>query len=291
MGGNLLFLRDRLIISQECRERFLPLEAPCAAPLRDREISLAGVSDLRGVYEIGRSAPNFHLLLYTLDGAGSLSASGFEGRLEPGALLIAPAARPYGYRLASERWRILWFHLKVRPVWAPLREAPLALRPAPLANHLETLAEGLLRETGTADGALSRAGRLYADLLDLLLRRELGLPDHEAPFAPATPDERLRALRRRVEESPAEPWTIDRMAREVCLSRAQFHREASRLFGESPMKSVARARMRRAEFLLSRAGATVAEAAAQVGYENPFAFSAAFKRLTGRSPSELRRRD
>ena len=56
------------------------------------------------------------------------------------------------------------------------------------------------------------------------------------------------------------------------------------------MSHVTALRMRQAMALLASKSYTVETVAQQVGYENPFAFSAAFKRHQGISPSEYRQK-
>ena len=51
---------------------------------------------------------------------------------------------------------------------------------------------------------------------------------------------------------------------------------------------MARLRMARARALLISTNLPVYQTAALVGYENPFAFSTAFKRHTGQTPREFR---
>ena len=56
------------------------------------------------------------------------------------------------------------------------------------------------------------------------------------------------------------------------------------------MRHITFLRMRQAGALLSSEAYTVEAVAQQVGYDNPFSFSTAFKRETGLSPSQYRRR-
>jgi AraC-like DNA-binding protein len=54
------------------------------------------------------------------------------------------------------------------------------------------------------------------------------------------------------------------------------------------MRQVAQLRMPHAAVLLASESYSVEEIAHQVGYENAFAFSTAFKRIMGASPSSYR---
>ena len=67
-------------------------------------------------------------------------------------------------------------------------------------------------------------------------------------------------------------------------SRAAFAKRFQNLVGEAPMTFLKNWRMALAADLLTRADATVASVAYEVGYSSPYAFSAAFKRVRGLSP-------
>jgi AraC-like DNA-binding protein len=87
---------------------------------------------------------------------------------------------------------------------------------------------------------------------------------------------------------PKEPWTVDRLARLVGLSRSVFAERFTELVGEPPMQYLALWRMQLASRLLMD-GRRVSEVASAVGYESEAAFSRAFKKLVGQSPATWRR--
>jgi transcriptional regulator GlxA family with amidase domain len=101
-------------------------------------------------------------------------------------------------------------------------------------------------------------------------------------------DSRLRALWERVDAHLPHPWTVDELAHAAGTSGEHLRRLCRSQIGRSPMRHVAFLRMRRAAALLSTQSYTVEAVAQQVGYENPFAFSTAFKRHFGLSPSDYR---
>lgn len=87
---------------------------------------------------------------------------------------------------------------------------------------------------------------------------------------------------------PKQPWTVERLARLVGLSRSVFAERFMEMVGEPPMQYLALWRMQLASRLLMEGG-RVAEVAAAVGYESEAAFSRAFKKLVGESPATWRR--
>lgn len=87
---------------------------------------------------------------------------------------------------------------------------------------------------------------------------------------------------------PARPWTIESLSDRCHVSRATLARRFREVVGEPPITFLTNHRMALAADLLQHRGQTLATIAAQVGYTDPFAFSVAFKRNRGSSPSDFR---
>ena len=89
---------------------------------------------------------------------------------------------------------------------------------------------------------------------------------------------------------PAEPWTLELLAREVGLSRSAFAERFTQVMGAPPMHYLGHWRLQLAARLLERDSISIAEAAASVGYESEAAFNRAFKKQVGVPPGAWRRR-
>jgi transcriptional regulator GlxA family with amidase domain len=87
-----------------------------------------------------------------------------------------------------------------------------------------------------------------------------------------------------------QPWTIEKLAREVGASRSVLAERFTHFVGEPPMHYLTRWRMQRAAGLLSDSSEKVAAIARQVGYDSEAAFSRAFKRTAGLAPAVWRSR-
>jgi AraC-like DNA-binding protein len=87
-----------------------------------------------------------------------------------------------------------------------------------------------------------------------------------------------------IHRHPERPWTVASMAAAAHLSRTLFAQRFTDLVGQPPIGYLTGHRMERATSLL-RQGATVGEAARQVGYGSVAAFSRAYKHTTGAAPS------
>ncbi|HET7849735.1 MAG TPA: AraC family transcriptional regulator [Pseudolabrys sp.] len=87
---------------------------------------------------------------------------------------------------------------------------------------------------------------------------------------------------------PARPWTLEELAAEAGASRSALVGRFTQLMGYPPMQYLTRWRMQLAARRLSERGVKVAAVAQEIGYESEAAFSRAFKKFSGRSPSEWR---
>jgi len=89
---------------------------------------------------------------------------------------------------------------------------------------------------------------------------------------------------------PAEDWSINSLAREVGLSRSALSERFTQFVGQPVMQYLMNWRMQLAANSLRSTDDSVAAIAARVGYDSDAAFSRAFKKAVGVSPSEWRER-
>jgi AraC-like DNA-binding protein len=87
---------------------------------------------------------------------------------------------------------------------------------------------------------------------------------------------------------PGSPWTVASLARVARSSRSIFSERFHATVGDPPLRYLSRVRMERAMQLMSRDGLSVAQTAATLGYGSDVAFSRAFRRFVGESPSAWR---
>jgi AraC-like DNA-binding protein len=92
-----------------------------------------------------------------------------------------------------------------------------------------------------------------------------------------------------IHDDPSRAWTLASLAEEVAMSRSAFATRFAELVGMPVMQYVTRWRMQVAMSLLKSDGARVSDLAARLGYQSEAAFSRAFKRFTGFSPSSVKR--
>jgi AraC family transcriptional regulator len=131
-------------------------------------------------------------------------------------------------------------------------------------------------------------------LTDLLATRLLAEHTGEpTPFEPIMGGLSPHALRRAIERlssgSDADV-SLEALASDAGLSRFHFCRAFKESAGLSPHAWLRQRRLEQAINMLRDTDASIAAVAAQLGYASQTAFTAAFKKLTGETPSDWRRR-
>jgi AraC-like DNA-binding protein len=148
-----------------------------------------------------------------------------------------------------------------------------------------------------SESADKRAGgeSVLAKLSELMfievVRRHLeSLPPEQAGWLAGLRDPFVGKALSLMHGGPARNWTIEELARDVGLSRSVLAERFADLVGMPPMHYLARWRMQIAAGLLSNGRYHMAAVAAEIGYGSEAAFSRAFKKMVGVSPSAWRRR-
>lgn len=141
----------------------------------------------------------------------------------------------------------------------------------------------------------SRAGgeAVMAKLSEVLfvetLRRYISeLPPAQTGWLAGARDPEIGKALALLHRHPAQPWTIADLAHEVGLSRSVLAARFRQYLGEPPMSYLTRWRLQLAAQMLKSSSRSVAEIAAEVGYESEAAFNRAFKRECRVPPARFR---
>ncbi len=92
-----------------------------------------------------------------------------------------------------------------------------------------------------------------------------------------------------MQDNPEQPWTLDRLASAVAMSRAAFAARFRELTGEPPVRYLTRYRLYRAALDLRRSNASLARIAQSAGYDSDVTLSKAFRRYFGVAPGTYRK--
>lgn len=288
MPKSLIYLADNLIVSPESDRRQLPLNHPDAKCIREKDVTLASLCDLKGKCEVYRNDPSVHILIFSIEGNGMLYAADYlkKGRpIESGQVVILPAHHRHRYKMTSSRWKAIWFYLADTYTWHHLRDTKPLIRISLVCNELKSAVEGFLAENLRTENRARLAAHHYAELIVLNLERELDM--EETPIHKEM-KQRLYKLWDTVSGNLNDEWTVSKMAENVGISPQHLYKVSVQFCGHKPMEMVARLRMQQAQEYLISTDYMIKSIARLLGYSDSFSFSAAFKRHIGTSPKQFR---
>lgn len=111
----------------------------------------------------------------------------------------------------------------------------------------------------------------------------------EQGFIAALADAQVGKALSGIHETPAERWSVERLAKVAGMSRSAFAERFSRLVEMTPMQYLTRWRMTRANEQFLTTDQSVAQVAESCGYRSEVAFAKAFKKQFGHGPGQARR--
>lgn len=250
------------------------LIAPQQLPLLEQHgLGLVGRSEAQFGFHFVRPRPHFGQLLATQAGKGIVRVGDVWKELHPGMVYLTPPHQLSAYYAPeSGTWSVLWVHLigdhqSFPPFPTQLLERDL--------SALTWSIQGLLHEaSGPAE---------LEPLTDWV--RLLATETRRLIYGTTKNTTRLSPLWAEVQANLAHPWTRDELAQRVSLSGERLRKLCQETLGMSPIAYVTRLRMQHAASLLASGRYSVAQVALRVGYDNTLAFSTAFKRVMGTTPS------
>jgi AraC-like DNA-binding protein len=148
-----------------------------------------------------------------------------------------------------------------------------------------TLKESREKRAGS-DGILARLSELI--FVEVVRRHAESLPGQASGWLAGLRDPQIGRAVRLLHGDPGRSWTLADLARETGVSRTVLAERFAGALGMPPMAYLLHWRMQIAAGLLASGSATLAQIAAEVGYESEAAFSRAFKRCTGMPPAAWR---
>jgi AraC-like DNA-binding protein len=137
-----------------------------------------------------------------------------------------------------------------------------------------------------ADTMLTRMAELM--FVEVVRRYVASLAPRDTGWLAGLVDAVVGPALRALHERPEHAWTLPELAHTIGASRTVLVQRFSELVGVPPMQYLTQWRLQLAADHLARGSAKVATIGSRVGYESEAAFSRAFKRATGQSPSAWR---
>lgn len=165
-------------------------------------------------------------------------------------------------------------------------------RGSPGSEVLASLLPLLRLESGSASaaGAVVAASSLANLVLVHIIRAYMARGDFAQGWLPAMSDPKIAASLSLMHGDVRRRWTVDLLAQAVGMSRTAYCVKFKERVGKTPLDYLTHWRMMLAADSLENERLSIAEVAYSVGYSSDTAFSVAFKRIMGTSPSSFRLR-
>ena len=152
-----------------------------------------------------------------------------------------------------------------------------------LGALLAALGEEALAERPGRSLVLDRL--LEVMLIEALRYRPADIGDGGQGLLAGLADPKIGRALRIMHADTKRPWTLVALAREVGMSRSALASRFTQIVGIPPIEYLANWRMTLAKNALASADVPMTEIAEMAGYQSVSAFSTAFKRETGLSPT------
>jgi len=146
-----------------------------------------------------------------------------------------------------------------------------------------------------ADSSVAGGEAVLAKLSEVLFVETLRayiaqLPVEQTGWLAGARDSEVGKTLALMHRNPAHPWTIASLAKEAGVSRSVLAERFRYYLNQSPMAYLTRWRLRLGAQMLASTSHSVAQIAAEVGYESEAAFNRAFKRDFAVPPARFRSR-
>lgn len=257
---------------------------------------------LTGDWHLSHNAGDLSVIRWhtTTKGTARLDMpSGDSFMLSPGCVVILPhnSAHKISHQTMDEGTFIICGSLSIerssRYFLTALPEV-LLLQTTPDSPQYHWLCSSIamLQQESSNEGIGTHAlcGQQCSSMLTLALRDWLSRSTQDKSLLNLLIHPRLGKILLNMLESPSNPWTVDKLAQQVHMSRASFAQLFRQVSGSTPLTVLTTLRMQIAAQRLSREPSSVTVIAESVGYSSESSFHKAFVREFGYTPGDYRKR-
>ncbi len=255
----------------------------------------------------GESSTDSLRIYYVIDGKFEWSINQHQCMFYPGDVALVLPGQKFGSKKGFlEIGSLSWIHIKIHKLesgetipgkWSSLSES-------------ESLAIGkiLLLSSSPALSKFSEAGRILQYLQHELFKQEIGYctrvnqlldelfititrqltkQDNSGRDFPKA----FMQLEQKLRQDLSHQWTVEEMAAVIGIGTTLFNEKVKNYSGFSPINYLINIRISEAIKLLKNQDASITDIALDMGFYSSQHFSTTFKKLTGYTPSDLRKKN
>jgi AraC-like DNA-binding protein len=255
-----------------------------------------------------KNSSDFFRFYYVVDGRFDWMIDDQHHILYPGDLaIILPGQRFGGEKDLLDIGTVSWLYIQLEDLkqngrismgkWSRLTDSEsrtigriLLLNNSPVLSKLKEagiLFQNICNEFTNQEIGYSARINQIIDELFILVARQLTRQNNSRRDFPQT----FMKLEQTLRENLSHQWTVEEMAALVGLGITAFSEKVKSFTGFSPLNYLINIRISEAIKLLKRSDVNVTDIALDVGFYSSQHFATTFKKLTGYTPSEFRKKN
>lgn len=243
---------------------------------------------VKSIYEYPLHIHNTYEVIWIENGPYFCSVNGKEIELNNGQVLVVkPGDHHQDHLKEGQSHYVLHFTLNETLFTSQVK--PSSQIGTSLLENAQTIFRDMEREFSFSAGSDRFTGSLLDALLETLFWRIIRILPETALSATfnhySKGQEFVSRLFKQFSESLHEPVSVEVLAAKMGLSKRTLSLYCRKYLDNSPGRLFLNFRIEMAQELLTREDMTIKEISYQLGFDTPFNFSRAFKRVTGICPS------
>lgn len=263
--------------------------------LSNRQIASLSVRDVgfqscSKDHHFGPCVRDFYMIHYVISGAGYYVLENKKFHLRAGeAFLIYPSVKATYYSDMDDPWEYYWvgFAGNDASILMSLtdftNDSPILSLPS---NHILQLFLQIYNSKGEESfRSIRMIGYLYLLLSYFIECSQAGSTSNESVM-----QKNLKAAEKYILQNYHNTISIENLAQECGISRSWLFRCFKTLTNTSPKEYLTSYRIERAKILLQNTNHSIKQISYSTGFRDELYFSKVFKQMTGKSPSEYKKK-
>lgn len=281
---NLKYYKTDIFIPEDTIEDFIPLNQLEFEELNNSGVLLSGRSSLTEGYRVCRKNSRFDFVLMVLGGSGICSLEGSWRILKRGDIFTAPTktAQLYG---TDGSWEILWFHIKPGSTLSFSSKQGF-VNNLQIVEAMEIAYQGILSEHKRFSLNKSVIPH-YCRIILQKLQDVLSNVQMENSYDPR--ELAVQIMKHKIKQNIDHAWSVSELAELVHVSPSHLYKVTLKYMNCSPLDYVRSVKMEWGREIVVHSDLSFQQIATQLGYDNAYSFSKAFKNVYGKCPSYFRK--
>ncbi len=281
---NLKYHKNDIFIPEDTVENFIPLNQLEFEELNDSGLLLSGRSFLTQGYRVCRKASRFDFVLMVVGGSGVCSLEGNWRIMRRGDIFTAPTRTAQLYGTDGE-WEIIWFHIKHGSALS-FSSSPVIVSNLQVVEAMEIAYQGVLVEN--KQFSLNKSVIPYYCRIILQKVQDV-FSDVIAKSSYEPRELAVQMMKHRIKQDIEHMWSVSELADLIHVSPSHLYKVTKQYMNSSPLDYVRSVKMEWGKEIVIHSDLSFQQIAYQLGYENAYSFSKAFKKVYGKSPSHFRK--